>query len=59
MNYEEVKNIICCGDTVNFYTSVGTINIKMYSWYGKGEFSNANATFENDKMINKTQISLK
>lgn len=58
MSYEEVKNIIGCDGTVASDTQIADNNMVIYYWYGKDKISNANFSFQNDKLINKTQIGL-
>lgn len=58
MSYEEVKEIVGSAGTVISDTQVEGYNMIIYSWYGKDGISNANFNFENDKLINKTQIGL-
>lgn len=59
MTYDQVKEIIGSEGTVNSDTSYGGQRMIIYSWYGSDEISNANFNFENDSLINKTQIGLK
>ena len=58
MSYEEVKNIIGNDGTIVSDSQVSDTHMIIYSWYGKDKISNANFSFQNDKLINKTQIGL-
>ena len=58
MSYEEVKNIIGSDGTVVSDTQVSDTHMIIYSWYGKDKISNANFNFQDDKLINKTQLGL-
>lgn len=62
MSYEEVVNII--GGDGELLSETGTsgeqFHTMMYSWEGEnGLGSNANATFQNGKLVNKAQFGLK
>ncbi|OOR30331.1 hypothetical protein BW892_07060 [Bacillus cereus] len=62
MSYEEVISII--GGDGELLSETGTngqqFHTLMYSWEGeKGFGSNANATFQDGKLINKAQFGLK
>ena len=59
MSYEQVKEIIGSEGTVMSETNVGDAHSIIYYWYGKDEISNANFSFTNNELINKTQIGLK
>ena len=59
MTYEQVKNIIGCNGTVMSESEILDIHTIIYYWYGYDGISNANFTFSNDKLINKTQVGLK
>lgn len=59
MTYDQVKDIVGCGGTVNSETEVSNIKMTIYSWYGKDNISNANVTVQNGKIISKAQIGLK
>lgn len=59
MSYEEVKEIVGSEGTIMSETNIGNTNTIIYYWYGKDGVSNANFTFSNNKLINKTQIALK
>lgn len=58
MTYEEVANIIGSEGTVMSESNILDNHTIIYYWYGKNGVANANFTFSNDKLINKTQIGL-
>ncbi len=58
MTLQEVKNIISCELTIMSDTQVSDESYQIYYCYGKDGISNANFSFENDKLVNKTQIGL-
>ncbi len=60
MTYEEVKNIIGSeGSVVSESGDKGTeFHTVIYEWETDGIFSNANFTFQGDKLMNKSQIGV-
>lgn len=58
MSYKEVKNIIGSEGTVMSESNTYNTHTIIYYWYGKNGVANANFTFVNDELINKTQIGL-
>lgn len=59
MTYEEIKNIVGCEGTLMSETEINEYTSKIYYWYGKDNISNANFTFQNNKLISKAQYGLR
>lgn len=59
MTYEETKNIVGCKGTIISEIEILDSHTIIYYWYGKNGVSNANFTFQNNELLNKTQIGLK
>lgn len=58
MSYQQVRDIIGSEGTVMSESEVMDTHMIIYYWYGKNGVANANFTFSNDELINKTQIGL-
>lgn len=60
MTYDEVVKIIGSKGELTSSSSLGDFKIEIYTWYGNGfSGSNANVTFQNDKVTAKAQVGLK
>ena len=62
MTYEEVINIIGSGGTLTSDVSIGDekYHTQIYTWYGNTiTGANANVTFQNGKVVGKSQVGLK
>ena len=61
MSYSEVCNILGYEGELISEGNIGDdkLDTKMYAYYGENLGSNANFTFQNDKLISKAQIGLK
>ncbi len=61
MSYNEVCNILGYEGELISEVNIGDDKLatKMYAYYGENLGSNANFTFQNDKLISKAQIGLK
>ncbi len=57
MTYDQVKQIIGSDGTEQSTTEVSGITTKIYEWESDG-FGAATVTFENDKVVNKTQVGV-
>jgi len=58
MTYDEVVKIIGFKGEEGSMTELGGIKTIMYTW-NNPDFSNMNATFQNDKLVSKAQFGLK
>lgn len=59
ISYEKACEVIGSRGTLISEVSLGGVNTKMYQWDGEGKTgANANATFQNDKMVSKAQYGL-
>jgi hypothetical protein len=60
MTYEQAVKIIGSNGELMSESSVGGISTKMYTWKGEGSLgANANAMFQNGKLITKAQVGLR
>ena len=60
ISYEEAVEIIGSSGSLMSESSLGGISTKMYTWEGEGDIgANANAMFQNGKLISKAQYGLK
>lgn len=60
MTYDEAVKIIGGGGTLSSESEVAGIKTSMYTWDGEGDFgANANAMFQDGKLVQKAQFGLK
>ena len=60
MTYKEAVAVIGCEGTVTSQSEIAGIKITLYTWKGSGDIgANANASFQNDKLVSKAQFGLK